>query len=92
VGDASLDAVARVLGTSRRSLQRDLATDGASFKGITDLVRRHLACDLLEQQRRSVGEIAFSLGFSEASAFHRAFRRWTGTTPQEYRRRFRQRL
>ena len=46
-----------------------------------ELAKTHLAADAL-----AIGEVAFLLGFSEASAFHRAFRRWTGRTPQEFRR------
>lgn len=85
-GDVDLDAVAGSLGTSRRSLQRGLAEAGISFQELLAEVRRTLAEEYLRDGRTTIGEIAFLLGFSEPSAFQRAFRRWTGTTPQSFRR------
>jgi AraC-like DNA-binding protein len=85
-GSQSLRTVARSLGTSTRSLQRDLALAGVTFQGLVSEVRYHLARQYLEGGRISVAEIGFLLGFSEPSAFQRAFRRWSGTTPLMYRR------
>jgi AraC-like DNA-binding protein len=79
-------AVARALRMSRRTLQRQLRNDGTSYKEVVDALRRELATRYLSERRVAVGEIAFLLGFSETSAFHRAFKRWTGTTPAAYRR------
>jgi AraC-like DNA-binding protein len=78
--------VARRLGVSARTLQRRLGEQGTSFAAIVDEVRRDLARREVALGKRSFGEIAFLLGFSQASAFDRAFRRWTGSTPSAYRR------
>ncbi len=86
-GDASLAAVARRLSMSPRSLQRALGAAGLTFATVLDGVRRDAAERHLAEGKLSVGEIAFSLGFSQASAFHRAFKRWTGHTPLERTRR-----
>lgn len=83
-GDASLDGVARRLAMSPRSVQRGLADRGETFARVLEAVRREAAERHLEEGKLSLGEIAFVLGFSEASAFHRAFKRWTGRTPNEH--------
>lgn len=85
-GEPGLAAVARRLGVSARTLQRRLGEQGTSFASIVDDVRRELARREVALGKRSFGEIAFLLGFSQASAFDRAFRRWTGSTPSAYRR------
>jgi AraC-like DNA-binding protein len=77
---------ARALGTSERSLQRKLRDEGTSFKEVLDGVRRDLALSYLRDARHSVSDVAFLVGFAEASAFSRAFRRWTDTTPATWRR------
>ena len=77
--------VAKALGVSRRTLSRRLADEGTSFRDILDDVRRESACALLHDRSLSVGDIAFFLQFSEPAAFHRAFRRWTGRTPRDFR-------
>ena len=79
------DAVARKLHMSRRTLHRQLASEGTSFKKVVDDLRRELAAQYLGERRVAIAEIAFLLGFSEASAFHRAFKRWNGSTPADYR-------
>lgn len=86
-GDPGLAATAGVLGTSPRTLQRRLREEGTSHREILDRVRCELALDLLRRNELSVEQIADRLGFSESSAFHRAFRRWTGGTPADQRRR-----
>lgn len=85
LGEVTLDLVARRLATSRRSLQRRLSDAGTTFQELLDECRRGLCFRLLEAGEASTEEIAFVAGFSEPSSFFRAFRRWTGTTPAEWR-------
>jgi len=84
-GAPKLDAVAAELAMSPRTLQRHLSSVETSFAQLIDETRHHLANELLGHTDRSVAEISFVLGFSEPSAFHRAFKRWTGTTPKRFR-------
>lgn len=84
-GGATIDEVARRLGMSARSLQRRLAEAGNLFQHLHDDVARGLAERYLRDPKLSVGEVAYLLGYSEPSAFHRAFRRWTGITPKAFR-------
>ncbi len=81
----SVGRAAAHLGLSERSLQRRLHDEGETFASVLDRARRGEAMRLLGDQRLAIAEIAFLLGFSEASAFHRAFKRWTGTTPSAHR-------
>lgn len=85
-GDPSITAIAAQLHMSERSLQRKLAAEQSSFDAIVDDLRAELARRYLEDRRLAIGEVAFLLGYSEPSAFHRAFKRWTGRTPGEHRR------
>ena len=85
-GDASLDATAARLGTTRRTLQRKLSEQGTSHAVLVDGVRKELALYWLCNPRTTITEVAYLLGFSEPAAFHRAFKRWTNKTPAEYRR------
>jgi AraC-like DNA-binding protein len=84
-GAPNLEAVAAALAMSPRTLQRQLSAADTSFARLVDETRHHLATELLAHGDRPVAEISFILGFSEPSAFHRAFKRWTGTTPTLYR-------
>lgn len=84
-GGAEIDAVAARLGVSVRTLQRRLAEADCKFQDIVTRTRQQLAERMLSQKEPSIAEIAFLLGFSEPSAFHRAFRRWTGKTPGTFR-------
>lgn len=77
--------VARELGLSERSLQRELAAENTSFRELLDETRRELAIKHLQNKKVSVAEISFLLGFSEPSAFHRFFKRQTGKTPNAFR-------
>ena len=86
-GPPGLPAVARALGQSPRSLRRHLAGEGTSFQRLVEQIRTELAVQHLRDPRLTVSEIAFLVGFSELSPFLRAFRRWTGVTPGEYRQR-----
>jgi AraC-like DNA-binding protein len=85
-GVPGADAIARALRMSRRTLQRQLRNDRTSYRDLVEALRRELAARYLAERRIAVAEVAFLLGFSETSAFHRAFKRWTGTTPVTYRR------
>lgn len=83
---ASAEAVAGALRMSARSLRRRLEAEDTSYKQILDEVRCELARRYLAQEQRRVEEVAFALGFSDGSAFHKAFRRWTGESPTEFAR------
>jgi AraC-like DNA-binding protein len=83
-GDVRLETVARRLRVGSRTLQRRLRENGTSYARLLDQVRSETARRWVEQKTMSFGEIAFGLGFSEPSAFHRAFKRWTGVTPRDY--------
>jgi AraC-like DNA-binding protein len=82
----NIDTVAKRLGMTSRSLQRRLKDEGSSFQVVRDTTRKELARRYLDA-RLSIAEISFLLGFSEPSAFFRAFKRWTGLTPLEARAR-----
>jgi AraC-like DNA-binding protein len=88
-GDTRMQRVARDLGTSRRTLQRRLADAGASYQGLLDETRREAAERYLTESSLSIAEVAYLLGYSEPSAFHRAFKRWFGRSPQGFRERLR---
>lgn len=80
------ETLARQLNHSPSTLRRRLEDEGSSYRGILDDLRRDLAISLLSDSEKSIMDIAAELGFAEASAFHRAFRKWTGSRPGEYRR------
>ena len=82
----ALEEVAAALSMSGRTLRRRLQSDGHTFQGLLDEVRLAIAKRHIEERAISLAEVAFLLGFSEPSAFHRAFRRWMGMTPQSYAR------
>jgi len=86
-GVLTVAAVARRLGLAPRTLQRRLAEEhDTSFQNVADEVRAELARRWLGDPALSVAEVAFALGFADQSAFHRAFVRWTGVTPGQFRR------
>ena len=80
--DASPDQIARALGISARTLRRHLDQQGETFRGVIDRLRRERADELLARGV-AVKEVAFALGFSEPSAFSRAYKRWTGKAPKQ---------
>ena len=80
------ETLAAELNMTAATLRRRLSEEGASYQGIKDQLRRDLAISYLSHSGRSVMDIALELGFSERSAFHRAFRKWTGASPGEFRR------
>jgi AraC-like DNA-binding protein len=86
-GSLSVSVVARQLGLSPRTLQRRLAAEhDTSFQAVIDELRGQLARQWLSDGTIAVAEVAFALGFADQSAFHRAFVRWTGVTPGQFRR------
>lgn len=86
-GEVSEDSMATRLHMSRRTLQRKLAEADLTYQKLVDDTRRDLALRHLENPRHSLSDITFLLGFSQQSAFTRAFKRWTGLSPAEYRAR-----
>lgn len=84
--DASLERIATRLELSPRTLRRRLAAEGVSFSSLVDQTRRDEALRLLRSSRLSVEDLARQLGYTTASTFVRAFHRWTGQTPMQYRR------
>lgn len=84
-GVPAISDIAGHLGMSGRTLQRRLSEQGQSFQTLVDEARRQLAERLLQQTDYSLAEIAFMTGYSEQSAFTRAFKRWAGQTPRSYR-------
>lgn len=80
------DTLAGELNMAAATMRRRLNEEGASYQEIKDQLRRDLAISYLSHSDRSVMDIAMELGFSERSAFHRAFRKWTGASPGEFRR------
>ncbi len=83
----SVESVARTLHTSARTLARRLAAEGTSFQSIKDDLRRDSAIARLTLSDEPVAAIGSMLGFDDPTAFNRAFRRWTGSTPGAYRKR-----
>lgn len=84
--EPAVAVVAAKLRISARSLQRRLHSEGTSFAEILSELRQELSLRYLRDPRISIGEVAFLLGFLDVTAFHRAFKRWTGGTPSEHRR------
>lgn len=78
------EKIAAQLHMSRHTLYRKLKTEGRSFQELIEQVRKEKAIRYIKEKRYSLSEIAFLLGFSELSAFSRAFKRWTGTSPAKY--------
>ncbi|WP_250656805.1 AraC family transcriptional regulator [Alkalimarinus coralli] len=83
--DAGRAFIANKLGLSEKSLQRKLAEEGATFQGLYNDLRQRLALDYVSDTAIPLAEVALMLGFSDSSAFYRAFKRWTGNTPGDYR-------
>lgn len=86
-GYPAIDVAAQELGASVRTLQRRLREIGTDYSELVDDMRRDLARKYLDDEGLTLKEIAHLLGYSQPSAFNRAWRRWTGGTPQEYRHR-----
>ncbi len=86
-GQPTQKDIASSLNLSVRNLQRRLHAEGISFKRLLDETRKDLAAQYIQDSHRRIGEITYLLGFSEPSNFTRAFRRWTGVSPNEFRHR-----
>jgi AraC-like DNA-binding protein len=84
-GVPTLDVLARRMATSPRTLRRRLESEGTTFRDLIDRTRAELARGYVSRPELPLCEVAFLLGFSAPSAFHRAFKRWTGRTPSSYR-------
>ena len=85
-GNPNLARVARKIAMGQRTLQRRLRQHGVDFKSLVEDTRRRFSLNYLRERKHTLTEIACLLGYSEVSAFNRAFRRWTGSTPSEFRR------
>jgi AraC-like DNA-binding protein len=85
-GTPTLGHIARRLAMSERTLSRRLDEEGSAFKTLLEDLRRRLSLRYVRDSELAFAEIAFLLGFSQTAAFYRAFRRWTGQTPLEWRR------
>jgi AraC-like DNA-binding protein len=86
-GRAGAAYIAKKLGVSQRTLTRRLESEGTTYTELLEELRKSLALRYLESRDLQLSEVALRLGFSQAASFHRAFRRWTGRTPHQYRRR-----
>lgn len=84
-GEPGIAGVAQALATSERSLQRRLQEEGVSFRDVVDEARHKLAVVYLGDRKLSMTDVACLLGYSEAAAFTRAFKRWTGQAPSQAR-------
>ncbi len=84
-GHVTEETIAQGLHMSQRSLQRRLREEGHTYKELLDETRRDLAAQYIKMPGVSINEITYLLGFSEPSNFSRAFKRWTGVSPSEYR-------
>ncbi len=84
-GDPSLPNIAKRMGLSPRTLQRRLRLERSSFADVLDSTRKHFASCYMQERNLQLTEIAYLLGFSEQSAFTRAFHRWYGVSPTEFR-------
>ena len=85
-GTCTIDRCAERFGMSVRTLQARMANEGTSFSSLIEEVRVLLARTYLQRPESSLDEIADWLGYGEQTSFGRAFKRWTGMTPQKYRR------
>lgn len=85
-GTAAIDAVASCMAMTPRTLQRRLTDEGLQFSELVDQTRRELATQYLRDPHLTLTDSAFLVGYSDLTAFHRAFRRWFNQTPLEYQR------
>ena len=85
-GDVNMETISKELHLSIRTVYRKLREEDVSYKSLLNETRRQLAQAYLEETKFSINEISYLLGFSETSAFHRAFKRWSGMNPSQYRR------
>jgi len=83
-GETAMEAMAKNLGMSTRSLQRRLADEGTCYNDVLSEIRAEFAKRYLARGTLSASEVAYLLGFTEPPAFFKAFKRWTGMTPREF--------
>jgi AraC-like DNA-binding protein len=83
----SLEEMAQTLRLTPQTLRRRLRDEGRGYQSIKDGLRRDAAIALLEHTDLPLQQVALRVGFSEPSTFHRAFKKWTGVAPGEYRQR-----
>jgi AraC-like DNA-binding protein len=86
-GSPDIEVVASAIGISVRTLQRRLHRLGTSYAGVARQVRCDAALRMLQNRERTIGQIARTLGYADHPHFTRAFQRWMGVTPREFRRR-----
>ncbi len=86
-GRADIQAVARELGVSSRTLQRQIAEEGATFRHLRVEARQELARTYLRQESIEISRLAHLVGYEDPNSFYRAFRSWEGTTPSRWRSR-----
>ncbi|MEZ4899149.1 MAG: AraC family transcriptional regulator [Saprospiraceae bacterium] len=84
-GIPSINQMAEHQGMSARTFKRRLSGKGWTFRALVQNIQQEVAVNLLRNSKQSMAEIAFQTGFSEQSAFNRAFKRWTGQSPLEFR-------
>jgi AraC-like DNA-binding protein len=87
-GDFSIDTISEKLHMNRQTLYRKLKIENQNFKALVDNIRQTKALELLTDESVCLNDISYFLGFSEPSAFSRAFKRWTGDTPKHYQRKW----
>lgn len=85
-GKPDLERTGAKLGISSRTLQRRLRDMGLTYSGVLEELRRELSTNLLVASDLAIADVAFLLGYSEPSAFQRAFRRWQGVSPRQFKR------
>ncbi|MDI9245041.1 AraC family transcriptional regulator [Marinobacter sp. CHS3-4] len=85
----TLAVISNRLGIAPWTLQRQLNEEGTGFRELLDETRKELASEYIRETRTSIAEIAWLLGFANPAAFHKAWKRWYGTSPAEHRKRFR---
>ena len=85
-GDPKLARVAKKIAMGPRTIQRRLKEYDFDFKKLVEDTRQRFAQNYLKDRKNTLTEVAFLLGYSELSAFNRAFKRWTGSTPLDYQR------
>ncbi|PHO04885.1 hypothetical protein CSC82_05005 [Rhodobacteraceae bacterium 4F10] len=85
-GQTDISGMAEIVGCSTRSLQRELEGMGLTYRKLLDRVRYKKSSSLLRETELSITEVAFQIGYSDPAHFSRAFKRWTGRSPQAYRR------
>lgn len=82
----TLEQIAEAVRMTPRTVQRKLLEEGTSYRALTDALKAEVARNLLANPGLSISDIAYKLGYLEATSFQRAFKQWTGTSPAEYRK------